>query len=67
MTNHEEKQPSSTAKNEVLCQVSAAFDEIHFEVIVPEDIFRATMKTPTSVTISTLSGDTRRATLVFDL
>jgi hypothetical protein len=52
--------------NEVPCQVSVSFDEIHLEMIVPDAIFKATLKKPTSCTLSTKSGDTRRASLVFD-
>lgn len=53
------------AKNAALCYVSVE-TEIHFELIVPDSVFKATMTKPTSCTLSTSSGDTRRATLVFD-
>ena len=47
-----------------LCHVSAG-PEIHFELIVPDVVFKAMMWKTTSCTLSTKSGDTRRATLVF--
>jgi hypothetical protein len=53
------------AKEAALCQGSA-WPEVHFEVIVPDSVFNATMTKPTSCTLSTKSGDTRRAVLVFD-
>jgi hypothetical protein len=52
--------------NEVaLCQGSAGA-EVHFELIVPDAVLKETMTKPTSCTLSTKSGDTRRAVLVFD-
>lgn len=56
---------ATSAKDAALCQVSVG-TEIHFELIVPDAIFKATMRKPSSCTLSTRSGDTRRATLVFD-
>jgi hypothetical protein len=53
------------AKEAALCQGSAG-TEVHFEVIVPDSAFNATMTRPTSCTLSTKSGDTRRAALLFD-
>src|SRR5258708_7682385 len=52
-------------KNAVLCYVAAG-PEIHFELIIPDDVFHATIKKPSSCTLSTKSGDTRRAVLLFD-
>jgi hypothetical protein len=52
------------AKDGALCQGSVD-TEVHFELIVPESVFEATMTKPTSCTLSTKSGDTRRAVLVF--
>jgi len=49
----------------VLCQGSVD-TEVHFELIVPDAVFWATMTKPTSCTLSTKSGDTRRAVLLFD-
>jgi len=46
-----------------LCHVSAG-PEIHFELIVPDGVFRATINKTSFCTLSTKSGDTRRATLV---
>lgn len=40
--------------------------EVHFEMIVPDSVFKATMTKPTPCTLSTRSGDTRRAILLFD-
>ena len=51
-------------KDVALCHISAS-KEIHFEMIVPDGVFRATMSKTSSCTLSTKSGDTRRATLVF--
>ncbi len=47
-----------------LCHVSAG-PEIQFELIVPDGVFRATINRTSFCTLSTKSGDTRRATLVF--
>ncbi len=52
-------------KDAALCYVSAG-PEIHLELIVPDSVFKATITKPTSCTLSTSSGDTRRAVLVFD-
>lgn len=41
-------------------------EEVRFELIIPDDIFHATIRKPTSCTLSTKSGDTRRAVLLFD-
>jgi len=46
------------------CHVSAG-PEIHFELIVPDGVFSATINKTSFCTVSTKSGDTRRATLVF--
>jgi hypothetical protein len=56
---------ASLAKKVALCHVSAG-PEIHFELIVPDGVFKAAITKPTSCTLSTRSGDTRRATMVFD-
>ncbi len=47
-----------------LCRVSAG-SEIHFELVVPDGVFRATINKTRFCTLFTKSGDTRRATLVF--
>ena len=52
-------------KRTAVCYVAAA-KEIHFEIIVPDAIFTATLSRATSCTLSTNSGDTRRGVLVFD-
>ena len=39
--------------------------EMHFELIVPDAFFHATTSKPTSCTLSTRGGDTRRAILTF--
>jgi len=49
----------------VLCYVSSG-PEIHIEVTLPDDLFKATMMKSSSCTLSTKSGDTRRAVLAFD-
>jgi hypothetical protein len=51
-------------KDVALCHVSAAA-EIHVDLIVPDVVFKAMKWKTTSCTLSTKSGDTRRATLVF--
>jgi hypothetical protein len=51
-------------KDAALCDVSTG-PEVHVEVIVPESVFEATITKPTSCTLSTKSGDTRKAVLVF--
>ena len=51
-------------KDASLCRVSAG-TEIHFELIVSDSVFNATINKTTSCTLSTKSGDMRRATLVF--
>ncbi len=51
-------------KDVALCHVSAGA-EIHFELIVPDVVFKAMRGKTTFFTFSTQSGDTRRATLVF--
>lgn len=56
---------ATPAKDAALCQVSDGM-EIHFELIVPDGIFKATMRKPSSCTLSTKSGDARRAVLTFD-
>jgi hypothetical protein len=52
-------------KDAGLCAISAG-TEIGLEVIVPDAVFYATIRKPSSCTLSTNSGDTRRAVLVFD-
>jgi hypothetical protein len=52
-------------KEAALCQGSVN-TEVHFELIVPDAVFKATIRKPTSCTLSTKSGDTRRAVLLFD-
>lgn len=49
----------------VPCHVSIGL-EVILEVIVPDSVFEATMTKPTSCMLSTKSGDTRSAVLVFD-
>jgi hypothetical protein len=56
---------ATPAKDAALCHVSVE-TEIHFELIVPDGVFKATITKPTSCTLSTKSGDTRRAVLLFD-
>jgi hypothetical protein len=56
---------ATLAKDAALCQVSDGM-EIHFELIVADSVFKATMTKPSSCTLSTKSGDTRRAILTFD-
>jgi hypothetical protein len=51
-------------KGAVLCHISTG-KEIHFELVVPEGIFRATINKTSFCTLSSRRGDTRRATLVF--
>jgi hypothetical protein len=51
-------------KDASMCRVSAGA-EIHFELIVSDSVFNATINRTTSCTLSTKSGDMRRATLVF--
>jgi hypothetical protein len=51
-------------KDVALCHVSAGA-EIHADLIVSDVVFKAMMWKTTSCTLSTKSGDTRRATLVF--
>ncbi len=51
-------------KSAALCSVSTGA-EIHFELIVPDGVFKATINKTSVCTLSTKSGDTRRATLVF--
>jgi hypothetical protein len=51
-------------KDTALCYVSGG-SEIHLDLILPDATFRAMMKKPSSCSLSTKSGDTRRATLVF--
>jgi hypothetical protein len=48
-----------------LCFVSEG-QEIGLEVILPDPVFHATITKSSSCTLSTKSGDTRRAVLVFD-
>jgi hypothetical protein len=52
-------------KDTGLCCISSG-TEIGLEVIVPDAVFHATITKPSSCTVSTKSGDTRRAILVFD-
>ena len=51
-------------KDAALCYISSG-SEIRLDVILPDSVFKATITKPTSCTLSTKSGDTRRATLVF--
>ena len=51
-------------KSTELCRISAG-KEVHFDVVVPDAIFKATIKRTSYCTLSTKSGETRRATLVF--
>jgi hypothetical protein len=51
-------------KGTVPCYTSTG-KEIHFNLIVPDGVFRATINKTSFCTLSTKSGDTRRATLVF--
>jgi len=53
------------ARGGVHCQVSAD-TEINFEMVVTDVIFKATMTRPTFCTLSTGTGDVRRALLLFD-
>jgi len=46
------------------CYISSG-SEIHLEVVVPDAVFKATMATPASCSLSTKSGDARRAVLAF--
>jgi hypothetical protein len=57
---------TTLAKESARCYVSAGGAEIHFGLIVPDSVFYATIKEPTSCTLSTRSGDTGRAVLMFD-
>lgn len=50
---------------ELPCQVSAG-PEVHFQIIVTDSVFKATTKRPAFCTLSTKSGETRRAVLAFD-
>jgi hypothetical protein len=52
-------------KDFAACCVTAG-PEIGLEVILPDDVFHATTKKPSTFAVSTKSGDTRRAVLVFD-
>lgn len=52
-------------KDAMLCYVSSGF-EIGLEVIVPDAIFKETMRKPSSCTLSTKRGYSRTAILVFD-
>lgn len=52
-------------KGASLCFVSEG-PEICLEVILPDPVFHATIAKPSSCMLSTKSGDTRRAVLVFD-
>ncbi len=56
---------ATLAREAALCQ-GTVDTEVHFELIVPDVVFRATITKPTSCTLSTKSGDTRRAVLLFD-
>jgi hypothetical protein len=51
-------------KGAVVCYISAG-KEIHFELIVRDGVFRGTINKTSFCTLSTKSGETRRATLVF--
>jgi hypothetical protein len=51
-------------KDVALCYISSGA-EINLEVIVPDAVFHATIGKPSSCTLSTKGGDTRRAILVF--
>jgi len=51
-------------KRTALCYISTG-KEVHFDVVVPDVVFRATIIKTSFFTLSTKSGDTRRATLVF--
>ena len=53
------------ADEPALCQGSVDM-EVHFELNVPDSVFKATITEPTSCTLSTKRGDTRRAVLTFD-
>ena len=52
-------------KDAALCYVSGGA-EISLEVIEPDAVFHATITKPSSCTLATRSGDTRRAILIFD-
>ena len=56
---------TARSKEAALCQGSVD-TKVHFELIVPDSVFKATITKPTSCTLSTKSGDARRAVLVFD-
>jgi hypothetical protein len=55
---------ATLTKESARCYVSAG-REVHFDLIVPDSVFHATVRKPTSCTLSTRSGDTRTAMLVF--
>lgn len=55
----------AATKGAVFCQ-GVVDSEVHFELIVPDSVFHATIAKPTFCTLSTKSGDTRRAVLLFD-
>ena len=52
-------------KRTTLCYVAAA-KEVHFEIIVPDAIFTATLSRASYCILSANNGDTRRAVLVFE-
>jgi hypothetical protein len=51
-------------KGATLCHISTGA-EVHFGIVVPDVVFRATINKTSFFTLSTKGGDTRRATLVF--
>ena len=51
-------------KATAICHISVD-KNIHFELLVPHTVFLATTNKTSFCTLSTNSGDTRRATLVF--
>ena len=52
-------------KDVLLGHFSSGLGEIHFELFVPDAVFKSMMRKTTSCTLSKKSGDMRRATLVF--
>lgn len=55
----------ASLKDAALCY-AAGGAEVELEVILPDAVFHASITRPTSCTLSTKNGETRRAILLFD-
>ena len=60
---HYESESDMRARDRVVCRVADG-SEVEIDVILPDSVFKATKIKPTSCTLSTKGGDSRRGILL---